>query len=91
MLSIQRGRWGLILGDEQLMNDERFLQGAVEAWARRWMIVDPRAVGLDLGRTMNEERFLDSSGTWMLESFGVSELQSFKSFLPNDFFWSPNE
>ncbi|KAM2177317.1 hypothetical protein ACFX1Q_036529 [Malus domestica] len=27
---------------------------------------------------MNEERFLDSSGTWMLESFGVSELQSFK-------------
>ncbi|KAM0983933.1 hypothetical protein FF1_011487 [Malus domestica] len=26
----------------------------------------------------NEKGFLDSSGTWMLESFGVSELQSFK-------------
>ena len=30
--------------------------------------------------TKNEEHFLDSSGTWMLESFEVSELQSFKSF-----------
>ncbi|KAM1791404.1 hypothetical protein ACFX12_035374 [Malus domestica] len=27
MLSIQKGRWGLILEDEQLMNDEHFLQG----------------------------------------------------------------
>ncbi|KAM1739618.1 hypothetical protein ACFX11_015312 [Malus domestica] len=40
------------------------------------MIVDPRAV--EAWSWKNEEHFLDSSGTWMLESFGVSELQSFK-------------
>ena len=42
-------------------------------------------LGLDLRmnderRTKSEESVLDSSRTWILESFGVSELQSFKSF-----------
>ncbi|KAM1478373.1 hypothetical protein ACFX2I_025812 [Malus domestica] len=46
----------------------------------RWgLILDERMMNDDdERRTKNEESFLDSSGTWMLESFGVSELQSFK-------------
>ncbi|KAM1244370.1 hypothetical protein ACFX2G_036511 [Malus domestica] len=53
----------------------------------RWgLILDERMMNdgpLGLGLRMNEKRrtkrsFLDSSGTWMLERFGVSELQSFK-------------
>ncbi|KAM1225465.1 hypothetical protein ACFX13_044931 [Malus domestica] len=50
----------------------------------RWCFLQGPS-GLDLERAMDEERrtkneesFLDSSGTWMLESFGASELQSFK-------------
>ena len=78
MIVDPKGCWGLIL-DERMMNDGAFFKGRRGLILNWWMIVDPKGRwGLILGWTKNEESFLDFSGTWMLESFGVSELQSFK-------------
>ena len=76
-----KGPSGLDLGMNEWWTMDTFFKGRRGLILNWWMIVDPKGrwgLILDERWTKNEESFLDSSGNWMLESFGVSELQSFK-------------
>ena len=88
-----RSRWGLIL--RMSVSSRAFgldLEERLDVWiCRRCWSKGP--LGLDLGRTMNEERrrlswFFGNLDAWELRSFRASELQE---FLPNDFFGPLNE